>query len=161
MAIDMFLELSEIPGESQKKGHEGHWDLLSFSYGVVQQGNFQIGGKGGGAGKAEFQDISIVKYLDKASPMVFKSCAAGTHFDKATITVRKAGETPLEYLKVELEDLIISSVQNSGTASGDMPMESLSINCAKINEIYTEQMADGSKGAPVHGGYDIRANAEV
>lgn len=157
MAVDMFLELQEIPGESQKKDHEGQWDILSFSYGVVQQGAFDIGGKGGGSGKAEFQDISVVKYLDKASPKLFQECAKGTHFKKATIYVRKAGEQPLEYLKVELEDLIISSVQNSGSASGDAPMESVTLNCAKITENYIEQTETGGKGASVAGTFDIRA----
>lgn len=157
MAVDMFLELAEIPGESQKKDHEGQWDLLSYSYGVVQQGAFQIGGRGGGAGKAEFQDISIVKYLDKASPKLFEACAKGTHFNKATIFVRKAGETPLEYLKVELENLMISSVQSSGSSSGDSPMESVTINCAKITKKYVEQTAEGGKGSTVEGTFDIRA----
>lgn len=162
MAVDMFLELSEIPGESQKQDHETHWDLLSFSYGVVQHGSFDIGGKGGGSGKAEFQDISIVKWVDKASPVIFKSCASGKHFDKATIHVRKAGEHPMEYLKIELENLIISSVHNSGAAAADdLPVESVMMNCAKITEYYTEQMADGSKGSQSQGGFDIRAGVEV
>jgi type VI secretion system secreted protein Hcp len=161
MAIDMFLDLPEIPGESQKDGHEGQWDLLSYSEGVVQQGSFDIGGKGGGSGKAEFQDISLVKYVDKASPMVFQACAAGTHFGKATIYVRKAGEKPLEYLKVELNDLIVSSVQNSGAASGDSPMESITMNCAKITKTYVEQDATGGAGKTVTAGYDIRVGEKV
>jgi type VI secretion system secreted protein Hcp len=161
MAIDMFLDLPEIPGESQKDGHEGQWDLLSYSEGVVQQGSFDIGGKGGGSGKAEFQDISLVKYVDKASPMVFQACAAGTHFSKATIYVRKAGEKPLEYLKVELNDLIVSSVQNSGAASGDSPMESITMNCAKITKTYVEQDATGGAGKTVTAGYDIRVGEKV
>jgi type VI secretion system secreted protein Hcp len=161
MAMDMFLDLPEIPGESQKKGHEGQWDLLSYSEGVVQQGSFDIGGKGGGSGKAEFQDVSIVKYVDKATPMVFQACACGTHFDKATIYVRKAGETPLEYLKVELEDLIVTSQQNSGAASGDLPMESITINCAKVTKTYIEQAETGGSGATVTAGYDIRMGEKV
>jgi type VI secretion system secreted protein Hcp len=161
MAIDMFLDLPEIPGESQKQDHEGQWDILSWSIGVVQQGSFDVGGKGGGSGKAEFQDVSIVKYVDKATPVILKSCGSGKHFDKATIYVRKAGENPMEYLKVELEHLIISSVQNSGAAAGDLPMESLTMNCAKVTLYYTEQQEDGSKGAQTQGGFDIRVGAEV
>ena len=157
MAMDMFLELPEIPGELQKKDHEGQWDLLSFAYGVVQQGSFDTLGRGGGTGKAEFQDLSIVKYIDKATPMIFQSCANGAHFDKATIHLRKAGENPMEYLKVELENILITSAQHSGAASGDLPMELVTINCAKITETYTEQQADGSAGSPTVGTFDIRA----
>ena len=92
MAVDMFLEIKEIPGESSKAGHVEQIDIVSFSFGAVQSGSFARGGAGGGAGKAEFQDISIVKEVDKSSPKLFQACACGTHFPKATLYVRKAGD---------------------------------------------------------------------
>jgi type VI secretion system secreted protein Hcp len=161
MAVDMFLEIKEVPGESMKKGHEGQIDIVSFSFGAVQHGSFARGGAGGGSGKAEFQDISIVKEVDKSSPKLFQACAAGTHFPKATIFVRKAGDKPLEYYKVELKDLIVSSVQNSGSASGDTVMESTTLNCAVINFTYVEQDAKGGAGKTVTAGYDVRAAVKV
>ncbi|MBV9931867.1 MAG: type VI secretion system tube protein Hcp [Alphaproteobacteria bacterium] len=161
MAVDMFLEIKECPGESTKKGHEGQIDITSFSFGAVQSGSFARGGAGGGAGKAEFQDISVVKEVDKSSPKLFQACAAGTHFGKATIYVRKAGDKPLEYYKVELSDLIVSSVQNSGSAGGDAVMESITFNTAKINFTYVEQDAKGGAGKTVTAGYDVRAGEKV
>ena len=161
MAVDMFLEIKEVPGESSKKSHEGQIDIVSFSFGAVQHGSFARGGPGGGSGKAEFHDISIVKEVDKSSPKLFQACAAGTHFPKSTIYVRKAGDKPLEYYKVELSDLIVSSVQNSGSASGDAVMESVTLNCAKINFTYVEQDAKGGAGKTVTAGYDVRAGEKV
>ena len=161
MAVDMFLEIKEVPGESMKKGHEGQIDIVSFSFGAVQHGSFARGGAGGGSGKAEFQDISIVKEVDKSSPKLFQACAAGTHFPKATIFVRKAGDKPLEYYKVELKDLIVSSVQNSGSASGDAVMESTTLNCAVINFTYVEQDAKGGAGKTVTAGYNVRTSEKV
>ena len=161
MAVDMFLEIKECPGESNKSGHEGQIDIVSFSFGAVQSGSFARGGAGGGAGKAEFQDISIVKEVDKASPKLFQACAAGTHFPTATIYVRKAGDKPLEYYKVELSDLIVSSVQNSGSAGGDNVMESITFNTAKINFTYVEQDAKGGAGKTVTAGYDVRKGEKV
>jgi len=161
MAVDMFLEIKECPGESTKKGHEGQIDITSFSFGAVQSGSFARGGAGGGSGKAEFQDISIVKEVDKSSPKLFQACAAGTHFGKATIYVRKAGDKPLEYYKVELSDLLVSSVQNSGSAGGDTVMESITMNTAKINFTYVEQDAKGGAGKTVTAGYDVRAGEKV
>ena len=161
MAVDMFLEIKECPGESTKKGHEGQIDITSFTFGAVQSGSFARGGAGGGAGKAEFQDISIVKEVDKSSPKLFQACAAGTHFQKATIYVRKAGDKPLEYYKVELSDLIVSSVQNSGSSGGDTVMESITFNTAKINFTYVEQDAKGGAGKTVTAGFDVRAGEKV
>jgi type VI secretion system secreted protein Hcp len=161
MAVDMFLEIKEVPGESMKKGHEGQIDIVSFSFGAVQHGSFARGGAGGGSGKAEFQDISIVKEVDKSSPKLFQACAAGTHFPKATVFVRKAGDKPLEYYKVELKDLMVSSVQNSGSSSGDTVMESITLNCAVINFTYVEQDAKGGAGKTVTAGFDVRAGEKV
>lgn len=161
MAVDMFLDIKECPGESSKKGHEGQIDIVSFSFGAVQSGSFARGGAGGGAGKAEFQDISIVKEVDKSSPKLFQACAAGTHFATANIFVRKAGDKPLEYYKIELKDLIVSSVNNSGAASGDSVMESITMNCAVINFTYVEQDAKGGAGKTVTAGYDVRLGEKV
>lgn len=161
MAVDMFLEIKEVPGESQKKGHEGQIDMVSFTFGATQTGSFAKGGTGGGAGKAEFNDIRIVKEVDKSSPKLFQACAAGTHFAAATIFVRKAGDKPLEYYKVELKDLMVSSVENSGAADGDAVMEEITFNCAKINFTYVEQDTKGGAGKTVTAGYDIRAGEKI
>lgn len=161
MAVDMFLEIKEVPGESSKSSHEGQIDILSFSFGAVQSGSFARGGAGGGAGKAEFQDISVVKEVDKSSPKLFQACAAGTHFGTATIYVRKAGDKPLEYYKVELTDVLVSSVQNTGSAGGDNVMESITFNTAKINFTYVEQDAKGGAGKTVTAGYDVRKGEKV
>lgn len=161
MAVDMFLEIKEVPGESSKKGHEGQIDIESFSFGAVQSGSFAKGGAGGGAGKATFQDISIVKEVDKSSPKLFQACAAGTHFSTANIFVRKAGDKPLEYYKIELKDLLVSAIQNSGSAGGDNVMESITFNTASINFTYVEQDAKGGAGKTVTAGYDIRKGEKV
>ena len=161
MAVDMFLEIKEIPGESSKQDHKGQIDIVSFSFGAIQSGSFAKGGAGGGAGKAEFQDISIVKEVDKSSPKLFQCCACGTHFPQATIYVRKAGDKPLEYYKVELKDLIISSVQNSGSSGGDNVMESITMNAAIINFTYHEQNAQGGAGPAVTAGYNVREGIKV
>lgn len=161
MAFESFLEITEIPGESQKKGHEDQIDLLSYQLGVVQSGSFSIGGPGGGSGKAEFHDISAVKYVDKATPKLFEACAAGTHFGKATLYVRKAGDKPLEYLKIELQDLIVSSQTINGSSGNDQVVESITLNAAKITQTYIEQDAKGGAGKTVTAGYDIRAGEKV
>ena len=161
MAVDMFLEIKEVPGESSKTGHDGQIDIVSFSFGAVQSGSFARGGAGGGAGKAEFQDISVVKEVDKSSQKLFQACAAGTHFGTATLYVRKAGDKPLEYYKVEMTDVLVSSVQNSGSAAGDNVMESITFNTAKINFTYVEQDAKGGAGKTVTAGYDVRKGEKV
>src|SRR5881227_2642940 len=100
-AVDMFLKIDEIPGESVDSIHKGEIEISSFSWGMSNSGAISSGG-GGGAGKASFQDLHFESSVSKATPLLAKFCATGEHIKKATLTVRKAGERPVEYIKMTL-----------------------------------------------------------
>ena len=114
MASDIFAKIGDIKGESVDAKHKDEIEVLSFSWGVTNAANIG-GGGGGGAGKATFQDLSIVHKIDKASPKLLKACATGTHLKEATITHRKAGKGQQEYLIVKMNDVIITGVAHGGT----------------------------------------------
>src|SRR6185503_7879626 len=116
MAVDMFLKLDGIKGESKDHKHGGEIHIESFSWGMNQTGAHGAGG-GGGAGKVSVHDISITKFLDKSSCDLMLACCNGKHITEGLLTVRKAGEKPLEYLKIKLEDILISGVQDAGHGS--------------------------------------------
>jgi type VI secretion system secreted protein Hcp len=157
MAVDVFLKLGDIAGESKDSKHAGEIDVLSWSWGVSQPGSMSTGG-GGGAGKANFSDLSFMHQLDKASPVLMQKCATGDHIKEGTLVSRKAGKGQQEYLIVKMNDILVTSVQPSG--SSEHPMESVSIQCSKIDLEYKPQKADGSLDAGVHFVYDIKANKE-
>ena len=160
MAVDMFLDIEgEIHGESQDKEHKKEIDVLAWSWGMSNSGSFHVGG-GGGSGKANFQDISVTKWIDASSPILMLYCANGDHFAKAKLTVRKAGKKPLEYLIVEMEKVLISSVSTGGSGGEDRLTENVSLNFAKVKVSYKEQKADGSGEAPKEFLWDIAANAQ-
>ena len=161
MSVDLFLKIPEIPGECSKDKHKGEIDIHTFQFGAHQTGSFAKGGVGGGAGKAEFTDVSITKDVDKASPKLFQACAAGTHFKEMTITSQKAGDTPLVYYVITLGDVIISSLNNSGAGGADTIHESLTMNCAQIQFKYTEQNEKGGAGATSEAGYHVGENKKI
>ena len=104
MAVDMFLNLgATIKGETQDSAQKaaGDIDILAWSWGASNSGSFHAGG-GGGAGKANFQDISFTKYLDKSSPAIMIALAKGAHIPVAKLLVRKAGEGQQKYLEMTL-----------------------------------------------------------
>ena len=158
MAVDMFLKLDGIKGESKDHKHKDEIHIESFSWGLTQTGTFGAGG-GGGAGKVNVHDISVTKFVDKSSPVLMTHLTTGKHIKSGLITVRKAGDKPVEYLKIKIEDILISSVQHSG-AGGDLLNEALSLNFAKFALDYCEQKADGSSEAAVTTTFDIKANAK-
>ena len=158
MAVDMFLDITgEIDGEAQDSVHKDEIDVLAWSWGMSNSGSFHAGG-GGGAGKANFQDISVTKWIDKSSAILMVYCANGDHFTKAKLTVRKAGKKPLEYLVIDMEKVMVTSVSAGGSGGEDRLTENISLNFAKVSIKYKEQKADGSGGAEKTFEWDIAAN---
>ncbi len=158
MALDMFLDIEgEISGESQDAKHKKEIDVLAWSWGMSQSGSFHVGG-GGGAGKANFQDISVTKWIDVASPILMVYCANGDHFDKAKLTVRKAGKKPLEYLVITMKKVLITSVSTGGSGGEDRLTENVTLNFAHAKVEYKEQKPDGSAGTTKEFSWDIAAN---
>ncbi len=158
MAADYFLKIDGIEGESADAKHKAEIDLLSYSFGATQTGSHSTGG-GGGAGKVSMHDFSFAMHVNKATPKLLLACACGEHIKKAVLTCRKAGKDQQEFLKVTFSDLLVSSYQTSG--SSDIPVESISLNFAKIEFEYKEQKADGTLGGAVKSGFDLKANLPV
>jgi type VI secretion system secreted protein Hcp len=156
----MFLKLDGIKGESGDSKHKDEIDIESWSWGLAQSGSSHLGG-GGGSGKVSVHDLSFTHYVDKASTNLVANCANGKHIKNAVLVMRKAGEKPLEYFKMTLEDLIVSGVNYAGNQGGaSRLLETVNLNFAKFQIDYQVQKADGS-GAP--GGdvkWDVKANAK-
>ena len=160
MAVDMFIKIDGIKGESKDSKHKEDIDVLAWSWGLSNSGSAHVGG-GAGAGKVNVQDLSFTKWLDKASTALMLHGMNGKHIKEALLTVRKAGETQLEYLKIKLQDILISGVQHSGHEGGDLLSESLTLNFAKFHVEYQEQDSKG-KGTPAgEMGWDVKANVKA
>ena len=158
MAVDVFLKLADVKGESKDSKHADEIDVLSWSWGVAQTGIGSMGG-GHGAGKANFHDLSFMHALDKASPVLMKACAMGDHFADATLVSRKAGKGQQDYLIIKMKEVFITSVQPSG--SSEHPMESVSLVFGHIDLEYKPQKDDGSLDAGVHFIYDLLKNKDA
>jgi type VI secretion system secreted protein Hcp len=144
----MFIKIKDIPGESKDRSHSNEIDILSLLWSNAVQSS-----RAGVAGKASPGDLlSVTKYIDKSTPKLFEALATGKHLDEATLVVRKAGSTPVEYLKYTLQDVMVTSYSTGG--SGDRPTESISFNYGKIEVQYTELNADGTPGKVTVQGWD-------
>lgn len=163
MAVDMFLKLDGIDGESTDKGHKNEIQIESFSWGASNSGSAAHGGGGGGAGKASFQDFSFTTRVSKASPRLFLACASGEHIKSALLTVRKAGGEQQDFLKVTMSDLLVSSYKAEGASGADapVPVDQVSLNFAKIQVSYSPQRPDGSLEGAVTAGWDLQKNVKI
>jgi type VI secretion system secreted protein Hcp len=157
-AVDYFLKIDGIQGESLDAKHKGEIELESFSWGESNAGTTAIGG-GGGAGKVNMQDLHVAKKLDKASPLLFLACATGKHLKEAILTARKAGKGQLEFLVFKFRDVLVSSYQTG--AADEEPSEQVSFNFSRIEVEFRPQKPDGSLDTPVKAGWDLKANKKV
>jgi len=156
-AVDYFLKINGIPGESTDDKHKNEIDIESWSWGETNQGT-HAGGGGGGAGKVSMQDFNFTMRVNKASPKLFLACATGQHIPDALLICRKAGKEQQEYLKIKFTDLLVSNYQTGGSAGNLVPVDQISLNFSKIEISYAPQKKDGSLDSPVINNYDLKAN---
>ena len=159
MAVDIILKIDGINGESKIKGHEGEIDVLAWNWSMSQSGSMHVGG-GGGAGKVNIQDISITKYIDKASTNLIRYCCNGGHLKEAVLTVRKAGQNPIDYVAITMSPVLVTSVCNGGSSSEDRLTENVTLNFARVKFRYTPQKEDGSADSVLDLTWNIEKNRE-
>ena len=157
MAVDMFIKIKGVDGESVDAKHKKEIDVLAWSWGLSQSGTTHIGG-GGGAGKVNVQDVSFTKYIDSASHALLLACCNGKHYGEATLTVRKAGENPLEYIKITMSDLIVTSVSTGGSGGEDRLTENVTLNFAKVKFEYDPQSKKGAGEGKKTAAWNIAEN---
>jgi type VI secretion system secreted protein Hcp len=160
MAVDYFLKIDGIPGESKDAKHKDEIEALAFSWGVSQSGSAAPGGGGGGAGKAVFEDLLVVARTSKASPKLWLACASGQRIKSAVLTCRKPGKAPFEFLKITLTDVTITSYEIDGS-DDELPLDQLALSFAKVETAYTPQDPTGKAQPPVKAGWDLKKNAKV
>ena len=154
-AVDYFLKIDGIDGESQDQTHKGDIEIESFSWGQTNSGTASKGG-GMGAGRVTMHDFEFMMGVNKASPKLFLKCASGEHIPKAVLVCRKAGKEQQEYLKYTFSDLLVSSYQTGGSAGNVVPLDQISLNFTKVEMEYKEQKADGTLGGSIKAFYDMK-----
>jgi len=155
MAVDFFLDLGDIKGESVDDKHKDQITVMSFSWGASQ--TTSVSGSGGsGAGKASLADLSIMKNYDVASTPLYKSLIQGTHIPTGTLTAVKSGGDGSAFMTITLSELFVTSIQISG--SSEVPMESVSFSYNQIKTQYSQQDETGKLNVKAAVTYNLKAN---
>ncbi len=156
-AVDYFLKIKGVEGESAVDGHKNEIDVESFSWGESNSGGHAYGG-GGGAGKVVMQDFHFTMRVNKATPKLLLMCASGEHIPEALLTCRKAGGRQEPFLTIKMADLLVSSYQVGGSGGSDIvPIDQISLNYSKIEIAYKMQKADGTVVPAGEAKWDLKA----
>jgi type VI secretion system secreted protein Hcp len=158
MALNIFIKMDSIKGESQDAKHKDEIDVLSWSWGLEQSGAISPGpGGGGGAGKVSVHNLAITKHIDIATPQLMLACANGKHIKEALLTVRRPNPNQIEFVRIKMNDVMVSSVSTSGS-SDDSIAEDVALNFSKVQIEYVQQKPDGSTGQTSQFKWDFQAN---
>lgn len=157
MAYDVYLDLDGIEGEATAKGFEKKIGIFSMSWGASAATT--VGATKGGisASKVSVSSFNMMKQLDSSSVPLFQACCKGEHITTATITFRKqTGDSQEGFLIYTLTDVMVESIQTSGSSGGDdTPTESLSLAFAKMEVEYKKQGKDGKLTAAGQAAWDL------
>lgn len=161
MAVDMFLKIDGIPGESTDVRHRDEIDVLSYNWGESQPPTASSTGDTA-AVRVTMQDFHFAMRINKASPKLFLACASAAHIRNAVLTVRRSGANPVEFLKWTLSDVTVASYQTDNNApAAEPPLDQISLGFAKIEVEYSAMKPDGSLDTPIKAGWDVQANRPV
>ncbi|MDQ2784371.1 MAG: type VI secretion system tube protein Hcp [Chloroflexota bacterium] len=183
-AVDYFLKIDGIEGESSDDKHRGEIDIESFSWGATSSGS-AAHGSGAGAGKVSMQDFHFVMHFNKASPKLLLATASGEFLKYAILSARKAGgRQQADYLTWTLSNCLVTSYETGANsvavtesvgstdepspevtavrnATSGAPADAFSINFSKIEVSYQVQNADGTVGTATTTGWDLATNTKV
>ena len=161
MAVDMFLYLDGVTGESIKKGHEKWIEIFSFSNGVSNASGVSLG-TGSGTGKADFSSLSVQRSMDTETPGLFLACCNGTHYKTGKLHAQESGgKSVVLFFDCELTECFIDSISWGGAAGGGKPSESLSFSFKTISITCNGQDDQGNLIAGPNTGWDVGGNTSL
>jgi len=161
MAVDAFLKIDGIKGESTDKKFKDQIEILSYSHGLSMPTTGTASSVGGGtSGRCDHQNFSIVKELDLASPLLAQKCCEGLHIKEVVLTLCRAGGEKLPFMEYKMTNVIVAGVQPGGSSQGEgVPQEEVSFNYGKIEWTYTQQKRKGGGGGGnTQGSWNLEEN---
>jgi type VI secretion system secreted protein Hcp len=163
VAIDVYLQIDGIKGESADNAHKDWIECSSVDFGVIQPRSASASSSGGHtAERCEHKDISVSKLADLATPLLLEQCSMGKTIPKAKFDFMRADADGkrVTYFNIELENVLISSVTPS-VSEGNIMHENVSIKYAKVKWKYVQQKISGGAGGNTAGGWDLSKNQKA
>lgn len=132
-AVDMFLKIDDVMGESMDAVHRDEIDVLAWSWGTRLNQRVPC-----------IEGLSVTKWVDQSTPDLLLGQIEGRVYNEAVLTVRKAGERPLEFLVLTFRNAFVSSLSTGGSGGEERLTENVTLNFESLKYEYIKQNPDGS-----------------
>jgi type VI secretion system secreted protein Hcp len=155
---DVFLDLDGIPGDSTDAQHKNQIDILTYTQSFKNTAAPSSTGTGGGAGKVTCGDITVMKNIDKSSPLLIKAVTTGQHIKTGVLTFRTVGAHEINYYVVSLKDVVITEIDQTDQSSSARIFEKVTFSATDFAFKFTPFMATGKAGTPISFEFNCAAN---
>lgn len=159
MAIDAYLQIDGIKGESADSAHQGWIEITSAHLGVTQPKSGSASTAGGHTtGHSEHRSLSLTKLADVASPVLMQHCSMGKTIPKARLEFMRADSDgkPVKYYQVDLENVLLSHMDQV-MRDGGLLHDEFGLCFSKVKWTYTQQKIAGGSSGSTAGGWDLSA----
>lgn len=160
MAIDVYLQIDGIKGESVDSSHQGWIEVTSAHWGVTQPKSATASTSGGHtAERCEHRSLSFEKLADLASPILMQTCSMGKTIHRAKLEFMRADGQgiPVRYYEIELENVMIANMDQL-VREGGLVHDAIGLRFSKVKWKYTQQKISGGAGGNTAGGWDLSCN---
>jgi len=160
MAIDVYLQIDGIKGESMDDKHKDWIECTGVHWSISQPKSACSSSSGGHtAERCELSDILFRKLADLSSPILMQTCAMGKTIAKARFEFMRAdgNGVPIKYFEIDMDNVLIGQV-TPGIEDGGLLTESVGLKFARVKWKYTQQKIGGGNGGNTAGGWDASTN---
>lgn len=160
MALDAYMQIEGIKGESTDSGHKDWIEVSNVAWSVFQPRADAISTAGGlTTGRAELSNLCFKKLADLSSPVLQQHCAMGKTIPRAKFEFMRAdGEgKPICYYTVEIENVMIAGM-NPCSGDAGIITEQVFLAYSKMKWKYTKQGIRGGTEGNASGGWDCASN---
>jgi type VI secretion system Hcp family effector len=133
-----FIKFGDLRGESTDMYHKEWCDMVTFQQG--QSGRVAVEGGRRQVGNPQFDEISVIKSVDKVSPKLGEAVCQSTVYPVVRIDLQRLVHGGYQtYLVYELRNVLVSSYNVVPTEDIDArPIEEVTLNFDRITVTYTE-----------------------
>jgi type VI protein secretion system component Hcp len=155
-----FLLIKGIKGKSRQKGRQDYLDVLSWSIGAHIAIDTDSSKGSLTTGQSYVSELTCSITADTSVVRQFASTLGGRHFPEAHLVVTKdvskaqGTTTTVEFLNIDMEDVIISSNSLSGSPGSEANL-TISIKCTRYKMNYTLYDEKGNKVEQDVDGFDF------
>ena len=149
---ETFLRLDGIEGESTDEKHKNEIAILSFTQSWIN--STTISGSGAGKGRVQCGAITLMKTIDRSSPVLVKKTIQGVHIPTGQLTFRSEGGMQAEYYTIKLSEILITEVTQTDTADPGSDHRESRAERTEVRVRIQAAGRDGGTGGIVKAGYD-------